>query len=286
MYARSFLFLEYERYDDILKTIIIWGNYSLIFCVMNQTTWIVGGGIVIVAVAMMFYFFSGDGLPKKVVTSPIVANPETMLTPATSTGDKSESSVPQAVTPKEPVPTTAPAAPKTESAAPKAAPLANEVLLKTSMGNITVKLYTQDAPKTTANFTKLAKEGFYNGVRFHRVIKNFMIQSGDPLSKDDSASGRWGTGGPGYQFADEINAQSPIYQRGYKHGVLAMANSGPNTNGSQFFIMHADYALPPLYTIFGEVENGLDVVDAIGNVATKPGDQPVTPVTILSMEVK
>lgn len=252
---------------------------------MNQTTWIVGGGVVIVAVAMMFYFFSGDGLPKKAVPSPIVANPETMLTPATSTGDTSEPIVPTTPAPKEPEVAAAPEV-KPVAASPAPAPVANKVLLKTTMGNITVKLYTQDAPKTTANFTKLAKEGFYDGVRFHRVIKNFMIQGGDPLSKDDSASGRWGTGGPGYQFADEINSQSPIYQRGYKHGVLAMANSGPNTNGSQFFIMHTDYPLPPLYTIFGEVESGLDVVDAIGNVPTKPGDQPVTPVTILSMEVK
>jgi cyclophilin family peptidyl-prolyl cis-trans isomerase len=255
---------------------------------MNQTTWIVGGGALIVATAVMFYFFSGDGIPKNVVTSPIVANPETMLQPATSTGDTNEPVVPVVKSETVPVSETTPTPePKTEAVAPapKPASVSNEVLLKTSMGNITLKLYRSDAPKTVENFTKLAKEGFYNGVRFHRVIKGFMIQTGDPLSKDDSMAGRWGTGGPGYKFADEINASSAIYQRGYKHGVLAMANSGPNTNGSQFFIMHNDYPLPPLYTIFGEVTSGLDVVDAIGNVAAS-NDRPLTPVSILSMEVK
>lgn len=245
---------------------------------MNQTTWIVGGGILIVAAAMMLYFFSGDGLPKKSDTSPIVVNPETMLQPATSTENTSEP-VSEQTTPKTPDTTPAPT-PKVES-------VTNEVLLKTSMGNITLKLYAKDAPETVGNFVKLAKSGFYDGVRFHRVIKGFMIQTGDPLSKDDTKMGSWGTGGPGYKFNDEINPQSPIYERGYKRGVLAMANSGPNTNGSQFFIMHSDYPLPPLYTIFGEVESGLDVVDAIGNVATtKPGDRPLTPVTILSATIK
>jgi cyclophilin family peptidyl-prolyl cis-trans isomerase len=256
---------------------------------MNQTTWIVGGGVIIVAVAIMFYFFSGDGIPKKADTSPVVVNPETMLAPATTTGDTSEPTpTPVAEVPKATETIPAPA-PKVEAVtpAPAAAPVANEVLLKTSMGNITLKLYRGDAPKTVENFTKLAKEGFYNGVRFHRVIKDFMIQAGDPLSKDDTKQGSWGTGGPGYQFPDEISAQSPIYQRGYKRGVLAMANSGPNTNGSQFFIMHKDNPLPSLYTIFGEVVSGQDVVDAIAATAvTKPGDRPVAPVTILSMEVK
>lgn len=255
---------------------------------MNQTTWIVGGGVIIIAVAIMFYFFSGDGIPKKGVQSPVVINPETMLTPATSTGDtnKPENLAPEVTATPAPEVSAVPTPKVGEAAAPKPTPVSNEVVLKTSMGNITLKLYRADAPKTVENFLKLAKEGFYNGVRFHRVIKNFMIQTGDPLSKDDANEGRWGTGGPGYQFADEINSGSALYQRGYKHGVLAMANSGPNTNGSQFFIMHADYALPPLYTIFGEVASGLDVVDAIGNVATKSGDKPVTPVTILSMELK
>lgn len=254
---------------------------------MNQTTWIVGGGVLIVGAAMMLYFFSGDGLPKKVDTSPIVVNPETMLEPATTTGNTSEPT-PSATPPVAPeaTPTPTPEVTKVESAVKESAPMANEVLITTSMGSISVKLYQKDAPKTVENFLKLAKEGFYNGVRFHRVIKGFMIQTGDPLSKDDTKSGIWGTGGPGYKFADEINASSAVYQRGYKKGVLAMANSGPNTNGSQFFIMHTDYPLPPLYTIFGEVVSGIDVVNAIGNVPTAGGDQPIKPVTILSMELK
>mgnify|MGYP001566214134 FL=1 len=159
--------------------------------------------------------------------------------------------------------------------------------LNTSMGNITIELYEKDAPKTVANFTKLAGEGFYNNIKFHRVIKGFMIQGGDPLTKDDSKVSSWGTGGPGYKFADEINAKSDLYTKtGYKKGIVAMANSGANTNGSQFFIMHADYALPPLYTIFGKVVSGQDIVDKIGNTPTSPGDRPVTPVVIKSVSLK
>jgi cyclophilin family peptidyl-prolyl cis-trans isomerase len=158
--------------------------------------------------------------------------------------------------------------------------------ITTSKGVITVELYGSDAPKTVENFKKLAESAFYDGTRFHRVIKGFMIQGGDPLSKDTSKQSLWGTGGPGYKFADEINASSPLYQTGYKRGVLAMANSGPNTNGSQFFIMHQDYALPPLYAIFGKVTAGQDVVDAIANTPTGPNDRPVTDVVIEKVEIK
>lgn len=158
--------------------------------------------------------------------------------------------------------------------------------LTTNKGVITLELYGDQAPKTVENFKKLVSEGFYNGTRFHRVIKGFMIQGGDPLSKDTSAQSRWGTGGPGYQFADEINASSDLYKIGYKRGVLAMANSGPNTNGSQFFIMHTDYALPPLYTIFGNVTSGLDVIDTIANTPTGAGDRPISDVVIEKVEIK
>jgi cyclophilin family peptidyl-prolyl cis-trans isomerase len=154
------------------------------------------------------------------------------------------------------------------------------------MGDITVKFYPSDAPKTVANFTKLSREGFYNGVKFHRVIKGFMNQAGDPKSKNDALVSEWGTGGPGYQFADEINPQSALYQKGYKKGVLAMANSGPNTNGSQFFIMAKDYPLPPSYTIFGEVTSGLDVNDRINSVKTGAQDRPVEPVVIRAITVQ
>jgi cyclophilin family peptidyl-prolyl cis-trans isomerase len=125
----------------------------------------------------------------------------------------------------------------------------------------------------------LANSGFYNGVKFHRVIKDFMVQAGDPQSKDDKLVDMWGTGGPGYKFADEI-FDPATYRNGYKRGVLAMANSGPNTNGSQFFIMHKDVALPPNYTIFGHVISGIETVDAIANVKTNTNDRPVDPVVI------
>ena len=122
----------------------------------------------------------------------------------------------------------------------------------TNFGDFTVEFFTKETPKTVNNFITLAKENFYNGTVFHRIIKGFMIQGGDP--KGD------GTGGPGYKFDDE-----PI-TRDYKRGIVAMANSGPNTNGSQFFIMHKDYDLPKNYVIFGQVTKGLDIIDKIANV--------------------
>ncbi len=153
----------------------------------------------------------------------------------------------------------------------------NAAILKTSKGDIELTFYPKDAPNTVANFVKLAQQGFYDGVIFHRVIKGFMIQGGDPTGT--------GTGGPGYKFADELNPASPSYQAGYKKGVLAMANSGPDTNGSQFFIMLADYPLPNNYTIFGKVINGQDVVDEIGNEPTGSNDRPINPIKILGIEL-
>jgi cyclophilin family peptidyl-prolyl cis-trans isomerase len=162
------------------------------------------------------------------------------------------------------------------------AEVTNTVTLKTSMGDITVDLFGKDAPKTVTNFVKLAGEGFYTGTRFHRVIKDFMIQGGDPLSKDDTKSNLWGTGGPGYKFEDEFNTNKLV------KGVIAMANAGPNTNGSQFFIVTADSTpwLDGKHTVFGKVTKGIDVVLAINSVQTAPGDRPVTPVTITGVEVK
>ncbi len=144
------------------------------------------------------------------------------------------------------------------------------ITLQTNYGTIVFETYDADAPKTVANFVTLAGKGFYNGLTFHRVIPGFMIQGGDP--KGD------GTGGPGYTFADELNPATPSYKAGYKKGVVAMANAGPNTNGSQFFIMTADYPLKNDYTIFGKVVSGQDVVDTIANVKTGQNDKPVTPV--------
>ncbi len=246
---------------------IIDGN----FYHMNQTTWIVGGGIIIVAIAALLYLSSGS-TPKTDTATTIPAAEITVdgVPIATSTS-------------VEPVPNV------TQLPQTTMEPKTNEVsnaTLHTSMGDITVKFHAADAPKTVENFLKLAKSGFYDDVKFHRVIKGFMIQAGDPISKSDLKVLRWGSGGPGYTFADEIVPTSALYQKGYKHGVLAMANSGPNTNGSQFFIMAADYPLPPLYTIFGEVVEGLGVVDAIDAVPTGEQDRPITPVVIKSIEVK
>jgi cyclophilin family peptidyl-prolyl cis-trans isomerase len=153
--------------------------------------------------------------------------------------------------------------------------------IKTNKGDIQVELLSS-APNTVANFGKLASESFYNGVKFHRVIKGFMIQAGDPLSKDESKRMYWGTGGPGYKFNDELKGTET-----YKRGTVAMANAGPNTNGSQFFIVTAeDSGLPPSYTVFGRVTAGIDVALAIENVATGPNDQPVQDVVINSIVAK
>lgn len=138
--------------------------------------------------------------------------------------------------------------------------------IETSAGTMTAELFPGDAPRTVNNFVFLAGEGFYEGIIFHRVIPGFMIQGGDPTGK--------GSGGPGYRFDDE-----PVKRR-YTRGTLAMANAGPNTNGSQFFVMHADYALPPSYTIFGKLTSGEDVVDAVAAAPTGAQDRPRDPVRI------
>lgn len=151
------------------------------------------------------------------------------------------------------------------------------VTIKTNLGEIKFETYDADAPNTVANFIKLASEGFYNGVIFHRVIDGFMIQGGDPTGT--------GTGGPGYKFADELNPNTPSYQAGYQKGVVAMANAGPDTNGSQFFIMVADYPLPNNYTIFGRVVSGQAVADQIAKVAKDGADKPLSPVVMESVTV-
>ena len=151
------------------------------------------------------------------------------------------------------------------------------ITIDTNYGKIVIETYDADAPNTVKNFVTLAEKGFYNGLTFHRVIKGFMIQGGDPNGT--------GTGGPGYQFADELNPNTASYKAGYKKGVVAMANAGPNTNGSQFFIMTADYPLPNAYTIFGKVVSGQEVVDTIANVKTGPNDKPVSPVTMKTVSV-
>lgn len=158
-------------------------------------------------------------------------------------------------------------------------------LLETNYGNIKIQFYSDDAPKTVENFTTLAKKGFYDGLTFHRVIKNFMIQGGDPECNPSASSGRCGAGGPGYKFADELSSDA-LRAQGYKKGVVAMANAGPNTNGSQFFVMLKDYPLPYNYTIFGKVIEGQEVVDKIGQVQTGAGDRPVQPVVMQKVTIE
>ena len=144
--------------------------------------------------------------------------------------------------------------------------------MRTTEGVIVFELFDEDAPKTVENFRKLAADGFYDGLTFHRVIKDFMIQGGCPEGT--------GTGGPGYQFEDEINEHKIV------RGALAMANSGPDTNGSQFFIVTKDEApwLDGKHTVFGEVTGGMDVVDRIEATPTAGADRPVSPIRIASIE--
>lgn len=157
----------------------------------------------------------------------------------------------------------------------------HRVTLKTNHGEIVFETYDIDASKAVTNFLTLADKGFYNGLTFHRVIPGFMIQGGDPSGN--------GTGGPGYSFEDELNPNTPSAKEGYKRGVVAMANAGPDTNGSQFFIMHKDYPLPHNYTIFGKVVSGIAVVDAIASVKIGSNDMPLEKVvmeTVTTEEVK
>lgn len=154
--------------------------------------------------------------------------------------------------------------------------------LHTNKGDITLEFFDTKTPNTVANFLRLAQAGFYDGVKFHRVIADFMIQGGDPLTKDDSKSAQWGTGGPGYTVPDEIHADNRN-----DIGTISMANAGPNTNGSQFFINLKDNAfLDQKHTVFGKVVAGLEVVKAIGTTATDPNDRPLSPVIIQSITLK
>ncbi len=147
-------------------------------------------------------------------------------------------------------------------------------VMETSMGTFEFELYRADAPRTVENFVKLAGQKFFDGTRFHRVSHGFVIQGGDEKSKDTSKMQQWGTGGKsiyGKEFEDELNTSTPSYKEGYKKGVVAMANRGPNTNTSQFFVMLNDApGMPKNYTIFGRVVKGLDVVDKIGKVEIIP----------------
>ncbi|MDE1924739.1 MAG: peptidylprolyl isomerase [Patescibacteria group bacterium] len=158
-----------------------------------------------------------------------------------------------------------------------------QATLHTSLGDITIEFLSQQAPQTVANFIKLAQGGFYDGTKFHRVIKGFMDQGGDPLTKDDSKMASWGTGGPGYTIPDEITSANSNTA-----GTIAMANTGqPNSAGSQFFINAVDNpSLNSGYTVFGKVTAGMSVVTEINNVAVDAQDRPLTPVVITSITLK
>jgi len=153
-------------------------------------------------------------------------------------------------------------------------------VIQTNKGTIRVELLETDAPKTTENFITLAQRGYYDGIIFHRVIKGFMIQGGDP-----TGTGRGGESAWGGRFNDEINRSSALYQTGYKTGTMAMANAGPNTNGSQFFIMHQDNPLPPDYTIFGRVTEGQEVVNAIATTPTR-NERPIEEVKMEKVTIE
>jgi len=165
---------------------------------------------------------------------------------------------------------------------PPAPPVA---VLETDRGSIEIELLPGDAPKTVENFRLLAERGYYDGLTFHRIVKGFMIQGGDPLGDGRGGESAWGG-----KFADEIKRESPPYERGlgYRRGVVAMANAGPNTNGSQFFIIHRDHPMAPAYTIFGRVTKGIEVVDILAEVPLQPGgmNKPVTPPVMRRVRVR
>jgi cyclophilin family peptidyl-prolyl cis-trans isomerase len=160
-------------------------------------------------------------------------------------------------------------------------------VIETENGPIELELLATDAPKAVENFRLLAEHGYYDGLTFHRIIKGFMIQGGDPSGDGTGGESAWGG-----TFQDEIKADSALYQAGYKRGIVAMANAGPNTNGSQFFIMHQDYPpLPPNYVIFARVTSGMSTVDALAETPTTRGadggmSQPTTPPVMKKVTIR
>jgi cyclophilin family peptidyl-prolyl cis-trans isomerase len=159
-------------------------------------------------------------------------------------------------------------------------------VIETDKGAIEMQFFPGDAPKAVENFRLLAEHGYYDGLTFHRIVKGFMIQGGDPAGDGTGGESAWGA-----PFEDEIKEDSALYRDGYRRGLVAMANSGPNTNGSQFFILHHDYPLPPRYVIFGRVTAGLEVIDALANAPTAMGSdggmsRPITPPIIRKVTIR
>jgi cyclophilin family peptidyl-prolyl cis-trans isomerase len=181
-----------------------------------------------------------------------------------------------------------PGAEAERAAAAKAAPAPiSRAVIETDQGAIEFELLADASPKTVENFRLLANRGYYDGLTFHRIVKGFMIQGGDPLGDGRGGESAWGG-----KFADEIKRESPLYERGagYRRGIVAMANAGPNTNGSQFFIIQRDHPMAPSYTIFGRVTKGLEVVDALAESKTERGvdggmSKPVTPPVMRKVRV-
>ena len=159
-------------------------------------------------------------------------------------------------------------------------------LIETEKGPITIEFFASDAPKAVENFRLLAEHGYYDGLTFHRIVKGFMLQGGDPTGSGGGGQSAWGS-----EFADEINPQSALYRGGYRRGLIAMANHGQNTNGSQFFIMHHDYPLQPAYVIFAHVTDGMAVVDALAETPTRMSmngemSDPLKPPTITKVTIR
>ena len=189
-----------------------------------------------------------------------------------------------------------PSNPETASA-PAAAPAATatatakssggmHAVIETDKGAIEIEFFAADQPRAVENFRLLAEKGYYDGLTFHRIVKGFMIQGGDPSGDGTGGESAWGG-----TFADEIKPDSALYRDGYRRGILAMANAGPNTNGSQFFIMHQDYGLPPAYVIFGKVTKGIETVDALASLPTRMGadggmSQPLMPPIIKKVTIR
>jgi cyclophilin family peptidyl-prolyl cis-trans isomerase len=158
-------------------------------------------------------------------------------------------------------------------------------VIETDKGAINIEFFAADAPQAVENFRLLAEHGYYDGLTFHRIVSGFMIQGGDPAGDGTGGESAWGP-----PFADEINAESALYRGGYRRGFVAMANAGPNTNGSQFFILHQDYPLPPSYVVFARVTAGMEVVDALANTPTLMANgepsRPVTPPVIKTVTIR
>jgi len=230
----------------------------------------------VVLIAGGLYFYSNFKPSPQGTPNEYVAGNNTN-TPATTTATGTPVTVVDEISQPAPVNKAADTAAK-PSATNTINKTSNMITIQTNFGNIVFQTYNEDAPKTVANFITLANQGFYNNLTFHRVIDKFMIQGGDPTGN--------GTGGPGYTFEDELDPNTKSYKNGYQKGVVAMANAGPNTNGSQFFIMLADTPLPHAYTIFGKVVSGQDVVDKIGKTKTDANDKPISPVTMQKVVVE